>query len=331
MKRGLVLGGGGVVGLGYHAGALKALSEYGIDPGASEVIVGTSAGAIVAGYLGAGYSPERFYADARRDDGREQPRASRREKLFKPLWTSTPDRARRTAAALFVTASSRGLWRPGLRGTVPAARWTRSFRVGLYSSEASRRRFRADLPADWPRAHLYLSAADLYTGKRVLFHADGTPSVPFPDAVLASMAIPGFFPPVKLAGRLYVDGGVVSSTSLDVAVEAGCTAVICIAPLSYEATGAPPAKHPKMWPGMAYRSIFSRTFRRELAGAAERSVHVLVVRPGLEELKLQGSNSMRHHNSGAVARAAREATLRMLEANAGHPSLEELQDPIRAQ
>ncbi|MBA3430494.1 MAG: patatin-like phospholipase family protein, partial [Actinobacteria bacterium] len=191
MKRGLVLGGGGIVGLGYHAGVLEALREFGAEPASSEIIVGTSAGAIVAGYLGAGFSPDRLYADAIGE--RPLPEHGRdREKLWQPLWTSTPDRIKRTAAALFVAGSSRGFWKPGLRGRVPGLRWS-SFRVGLYSSEASRRRFQADLPQEWPRPDLYICAADLYTGRRAVFHQAGTPAATFPDAVLASISIPGFF------------------------------------------------------------------------------------------------------------------------------------------
>ena len=48
MKRALVLGGGGLVGMGYHAGALKALDERGLDPGVADVIIGTSAGSLIA-------------------------------------------------------------------------------------------------------------------------------------------------------------------------------------------------------------------------------------------------------------------------------------------
>jgi NTE family protein len=55
-KTGLALSGGGVKGLA-HAGALKALEEYGIRP---DIISGTSAGAIAGALYCAGYTPDQI-------------------------------------------------------------------------------------------------------------------------------------------------------------------------------------------------------------------------------------------------------------------------------
>ncbi|MBA2724520.1 MAG: patatin-like phospholipase family protein [Actinobacteria bacterium] len=60
-RRALVLGGGGLVGLAWHAGALKALEDRDIDVASSDLVVGTSAGAIVAAYLAAGWGQGDLY------------------------------------------------------------------------------------------------------------------------------------------------------------------------------------------------------------------------------------------------------------------------------
>src|SRR5436305_4735015 len=59
VRRGLVLGGGGVLGASWMIGALSALQDaYGWDPREAEVLVGTSAGSVLAGLLGCGITVE---------------------------------------------------------------------------------------------------------------------------------------------------------------------------------------------------------------------------------------------------------------------------------
>jgi hypothetical protein len=72
---------------------------------------------------------------------------------------------------------------------------------------------------------------------------------------------------------------------------------------------------------MLTRSFFARPLRREVHDARERGVEVLVIRPWIDELKQLGTNAMRHFDRGAVANAAREGTLRLLEQQADHPAL----------
>src|SRR5688572_2536141 len=125
MKIGLVLGGGGLVGMGYHAGALKALEEWGADPTRADLIVGTSAGAIMGSYLRSGWSATDFYEYAHGrhpnsektvDDQRDQVR-----EIFTPMWQGGSERARRAVGSVFAAASSRGLWRK-VGGRIPTSR-----------------------------------------------------------------------------------------------------------------------------------------------------------------------------------------------------------------
>src|SRR3712207_537858 len=97
MRLGLVLGGGGLVGLGYHAGVMKALDEWGADVAAADVIVGTSAGSIIASYLGSGWQAADFYeyAHGRHEKSVKDPRDQKDEidRIFTPLWNSRNERS----------------------------------------------------------------------------------------------------------------------------------------------------------------------------------------------------------------------------------------------
>jgi NTE family protein len=315
MKLGLVLGGGGLIGLGYHAGALKALDERGIDVTRADVMVGTSAGAIIAAYLASGWRQSDFYDFANGlhaaavTDPHEQLDEIRR--LFTPAWASPGERLRRSAGSLFVMASARGLWRT--RGRRPAAFLRRAFPSGMYSTASTRTRLEGEFPSEWPNRDIYISTAEVYSGRRVVFGAPGSPQCSLLDAVLASTALPGVFEPVKIAGRHYVDGGVVSATSLDLADDAGCDAIICIAPLGYRKDVSPPLTRPLKLTPLIVRAPFARALRREVRRARERGVEVAVIRPWSSDLEVLGANSMRHHDRAAIAAVARNGTHRLLD------------------
>jgi len=323
MRLGLVLGGGGLIGLGFHAGALKALDERGIDVRNADVIVGTSAGAIIAGYLASGWRPADFfdYANGTHPAATADPHEHVHElrRLFTPTWSSHSERLRRGAGSAFVMASSRGLLPAG--GRRPAAWLRKTFPAGMYSTSATRSRLADDLPESWPRAGVYLCAAEMYSGKRVVFGALDAPEAAFPDAVLASTAIPGFFESVGIAGRQYVDGGVVSATSLDVATDTECDAILCIAPLGYRKDASIPFHNPFKLAPVAVRVPFARTLRREVRRARERGIDVAVIRPWVSDLEILGSNSMRHHDRSEIAELSRRGVLRTLDDLGYHPAI----------
>lgn len=320
MERALVLGGGGLVGMGYHAGALKALAEWGIDTAAADLIVGTSAGAVIAAYLAQGWTADDFYDYAHGRHPRAGEPRDEAATVFQPLWRSPTERLRRGAGSLFAAASARGL----TFGIQPPARLRALFPSGLYSTAATRLRLLEDLGEDWPQRPVYICAAELYGGRRVAFGAPGAPGAPFAEAVAASTAIPGVFPPVKIAGRHYVDGGIVSATSLDLAVAAGCRSILCIAPLGYRSDTRYSALDPRAWGPMLVRSPFGRTLRKEVRAARAQGVEVFVIRPWIGDLKELGSNSMRLSDRGRVTEGARRGTLRLLEEHGEHPALAEL-------
>jgi predicted acylesterase/phospholipase RssA len=78
---------------------------------------------------------------------------------------------------------------------------------------------------------LYLAATDLDTCERIVFGAEGWDDVPISQAVRASTALPMVYKPYEIRGREFVDGGIVSTTNLDIAVKAGAKFIIVINPL----------------------------------------------------------------------------------------------------
>jgi hypothetical protein len=80
-------------------------------------------------------------------------------------------------------------------------------------------------------SELYLAATDLDTCERIVLGAEGWDDVPISQAVRASAALPMVYQPVEVRGRELVDGGIVSTTNLDIAVEAGAKFIVVVNPL----------------------------------------------------------------------------------------------------
>ncbi|MEA2461306.1 MAG: hypothetical protein QOH90_1483 [Actinomycetota bacterium] len=312
--------------MAYHAGALKALDDAGLDVGGADVLVGTSAGSIMASYLASGWTPHDFYEYAhgrhpRAPQGDDDLRAEF-DGIFTPMWSTPRERLQRGVGSIFALAASRGYWRRTGRGAVPAARLRHAFPSGLYSTAETRARLHEDLPVEWPRPGLFICAADLYTGRRVPFGMEGYPEADLPEAVLASTAIPGVFPPVNIGDRQYVDGGAFSATSLDLATDEGCDTILCISPLGYRNEGGLVMRDPALWGPMITRSFFARTLAKEVKSARAKGVSVLVIRPGIDELRALGTNAMRNFDRRSVVEATRKAVLKLVRDNDGHPALE---------
>ena len=171
--------------------------------------MGTSAGSVVGAQVCSGVPVEELYAAQLRPADGE------------------------VAARFGVGAVARLLWaggrtRDAAAGRGPgSARWRRAART---PSEASRRAvIEGRLPSPrWPARRLLVTAVDAVTGEFVVF--DAASGVSLVDAVGASCAVPGVWPPVTIGDRRYVDGGVRSAVNADLA--AGAEAVVVLAPVS---------------------------------------------------------------------------------------------------
>jgi NTE family protein len=206
----LVLGGGGVAGIAWITGLLAGLAEAGQDVTGVDVLVGTSAGSTVAAQLGSGVGLEELY-------GQQIESGSQTAEIMVDL-----DRERRLAE---IGAVIRGA------STVPEMRRAVG-KFALHAATVPERERRAviesRLPShEWPARTLKIVAVDAETGEPRVF--DNTSGVSLVDAVTASSAVPGVWPPATIDGRRYVDGGVRSSSNADFA--AGASRVLVIVPL----------------------------------------------------------------------------------------------------
>jgi NTE family protein len=297
---GLVLGGGGAIGTAYVAGVLRALEETGLDPRTAGLVVGTSAGAAVGARIRLGDTAEQVLALA--DAAPREPASSGAEH-YERAWTTRTELVRRTVGSGGVVARSL------LRAPLPLpSQWVaEQFPAGLFRVR-DQARFASLFPPTWPDRPLWLVAFDLRKRRRTALgsrpqHLD----LPLGSAVMASCAVPGFYPPVTMNGTMYVDGGVTSTTHLDLAIRHGCRRVICIAPLGYTPSTARVPARQRMLRRVAVRGI-----RRELSRIGARALDVLVVQPAADDLALHGSNLLRGSGNDGVAERAYEQTLFLL-------------------
>ena len=289
-RRGLVLGGGGVLGAAWAVGALQAIEEvHGIDPREFDVIVGTSAGSVLGALVGAGVSIE-----ALRDHQRGAPIAE--GPLAGYLWDyETATGGRRPSMPRLRGPGSVRLMASSLRHGLkmpPTAVLSAFMPVGNGSLERVGHLIDAITPfGEWsPHQALWIVAMDYEAGHRVVFGRDDAPPAPLADAVMASCAIPGWFEPVTIDERTYVDGGAWSATSADVLAGHGLDEVYVVAPMVSIETDEPDSllsRLERRWRGSVTRRCASEVEELREAGAT-----VTVLGPGREDLEAMGGNIM---------------------------------------
>jgi NTE family protein len=293
VRTAVVLGAGGTVGIAYHAGVTKALADAGLDPAAADLVVGTSAGAIVGSIVRVGHDLDEVWALAHADRNpfMEGQPFFRPDVVFSQGWRTPLGLARRMVGSAYVLQRSVVRW-PVIN---PPAQMQRVYRAGLGSVTEQRAEYAKWAGEDWPDGHLALCTFDIVTGRRVVLGAPTSSRPALPDAMRAAAAVPMLYPPVRLGRRLLIDGAVSSSTNVDVAVEAGAELIIVAAPQSYE----PDARLPLHL--RAAKELFHRRLECELRSARAAGVRVLVIRPDAEESHLHGLNLLRSHGQSEVA------------------------------
>jgi len=235
----LVLGGGGLTGAVYEIGALRALDLLAVNKTVNDfdIVVGTSAGAFVGALTANGITPEQMMRVVNQQDDSSFPPIS----LGHLLRPNIGEFVRKGIALPWKGLSVLRELAPrigqfsimdvaiGLAEGLPA---------GLYTGEGVERYVRTVLSDDGRtddfrelRCELYLVATDLDTCERIVFGAEGWDDVPISTAVRASTALPMVYNPVEVRDRVLVDGGLVSTTNLDIAVEAGAEFIVVVNPL----------------------------------------------------------------------------------------------------
>ncbi len=238
-KTALVLGGGGFTGGVYEIGALRALDLLTVNSSVNQfdVYVGTSAGAFIAALSANGVTPEEMMRVVTR-----QGQAPFKDVNLNDLLRPNLVEFARKGALLPWRAVGIARQIVSQRGAVSLLDVLLGFAEGLpsgaYTGEGIER-YLHDVLSEPERTddfrelacELYLTATDLDTCERVVFGVDGTDDVPISKAVRASGALPMVYAPVKIGERELIDGGMVSTTNLDIAVEAGAKLVIVINPI----------------------------------------------------------------------------------------------------
>ncbi len=237
-KTAIVLAGGGLTGAVYEVGALRAIDAMLVDRTVNDfdIIVGTSAGALVGSMLARGITPA---------------------EMMQALDGTGPTSSRILPRHLF-SLNTQEFVRKGLRFPFTLKNafshylrhrhdmnlfdvlWslTEALPSGLYDNRMLEQFVRTlwqeyGLSDDFRdvERELYVIATDLDTGKRVVFGAPGWRHVPISKAIAASSAVPLLYRPVRIGDQEFVDGAVRGNASLDIAIEAGARLIVCINPL----------------------------------------------------------------------------------------------------
>ncbi len=300
MRTAVVLGGGGVLGVAYHAGVLAALQhDLGWDARDADVIVGTSAGSLVGALVRLGAAPTDLAAIAVGGEPWDTPAALveqlRRRPASPPLAAPapTPGAAARWPGRLPHPALlRRWMLQPWTFDLVDAmVNMTADGQINLV-----RELELTDGPLDvaWPHAQLLVCAARRDDCTRVVF--DDAHGAPLGLALAASCAIPGHFAPVDIDGTSYIDGGVRSTTNADVLCGRGIDLAIIVAPMA----------------GWAPVSGAESTVRRyarlkvesELLALARAGIRSIVIQPGVEVTRRMGLAFMDEDRAMDVTREA---------------------------
>lgn len=287
-RRGLVLGGGGVLGASWMIGALAAVEEaYGWDPREAEVIVGTSAGSVLSGLLGAGLGVDTLLSHQRGVTGAvgEAQIEFDSDHAGGGALPPRPKLGLGSGALLARTALNPRRLPPlaVLSGLLPHGQGTLA-PVGQLIEAAVPEGQWAEHPRTW------IVAMDYDRGRRVAFGRPGAPHASLAQAVMSSCSIPGWYAPVTIGGVRYIDGGVCSPTSLDLVADLGLDEVVVLAPMCSFELDDPPSLVGRL--ERRFRRASTKRLLHEAAKVRRRGATVTMLAPGREDLKTIGVNLM---------------------------------------
>jgi NTE family protein len=232
------------------------MDDLGLDARAADVIVGTSAGALVAASL-------RRYAPARPPS--TAPRMGR------------PARSRR---GLLLDLTRRP--RQGLNGLLLRPEFTTGRLDVSFVAERLRRLY----GTAWPAPELWIVTVRRRDGRRVVFGTPGAPAADVGSAVAASCAIPAYFTPIQIDGVDYIDGGVHSPTNADLLAGRDLDLVVVSSPMSVDVRSARPRVD------LPIRLRFRQFLRGETWTLRRHGLRIVTIEPDTATLQAMGLNLM---------------------------------------
>lgn len=327
----LVLGGGGVTGAAYHLGVLTAMNSMSDSASVNDfdLYVGTSAGSVIASCMANGISPEDLmlanlgHASATVPAvGPDEIMAPDRKGIMRSMvrWPfGVLGALRRYVGHPFTTSFMDGLG--ALAEGLPQA---------LYTTDGIERYLRDLLEQEGrsndfesTKRRLLITATNFDTAERRVFGDGDDPGVAISEAAAASTAIPLLYSPRQIGNEVYMDGGLRSTTNIDVAIAHGAKLVVCVNPLvPYvhdighllpSATGLP-SRHISQ---KGFPHIAAQTFRimaqaqvekeLDLIAHAHPDVDIILIEPRRDDEHLFVFNLMDYGSRESIARHAFES------------------------
>jgi NTE family protein len=316
-RRAIVLGAGGVLGFAWTLGALTAMEELaGFDARDVDLVIGTSAGSVGAALLGCGLSVQ---AISRHHQGIPAPED--------PVISYDHDRATgsalpprpglRPAAPGLVVAALRHPRRispwVAFSGLLPTGRGSLAPVHDLVDEVARA----AGLATRWPaQPRPWIVAVDFHTGRRIVFGREDWPgrdgrrravrTATLADAVTASCSIPAWYPPLVIDGIPYVDGGSVSTASVDLLRDRPLDEVYVLAPMASLEPDRPRPVLARL--ERRVRRLVTAHLLDDVAALRARGVRTTVLTPGPDDLAAMGFNLMDPGHRTEVFDTSRETS-----------------------
>lgn len=282
-KVGLVLGCGAVAGAAWSVPILQQLQQQlDWDAREADVLIGTSVGAVLAALLSARMSVETMAASLRGEQCDSH-----------CTWDHDTSWGHWYPPLPGLALSGLGLLQKGWRGDVaPLTAVCGALPTGRFDMTPFRQLINAQVPeGKWsPHPDCWIMAVDNASGDRVAFGRSDAPQASLVDAVCASYAVPGWCPPVTIAGHTWLDGGIASPTSADFLVGSDIDVVIVLAPMASRDIEPNPGLLERA--ERAARRYMTRIVDQEVNLLRETGKIVIQLDPVADDLRAIGYNMM---------------------------------------
>ena len=313
-KIALCLAGGGIEGLLYEIGVLRAIDRFMLDRRLCDVdlFFGISAGSVISSLMANGLSPDQIADGLRR--GNDQVPRMRRSDLFDPNVREALARAAGLARDLVGRGDARN----------PLSALYRALPSGLFAGDRLRAYMQRVLTGpgmsdsfEETRRPLFIGATDQDTAEAVTFGEPGWTDVPIHRAVRASCALTPFYTPENIGGRWYVDGAYTRTTNMRVAVRHGATLAMLVDPLVPIHSTVPGYVRQRgaLFGAMqGLKALINQRFDKAAVTISEMFPNVAfhLFRPEGEEMRVLSGSPMKFLYREEIEQMAYESTVRRL-------------------